>query len=709
LSEISNSLIFSALRDRTASGAPGPLDKGVRIMGRSWRGRVHAGLAALVVATAVLLVSPAEAAWAVGTDPGAAAETAGVDEERSAAEPAESATDPRSGTAVDPTRSPRQQAREQAAAAQRAREQAAAQRASEQARARKRAIQLAAAGQRAQASWASHGRPHKMIIIRQRSVDLVQSGRLFRQVPRSGAAVTLSTLDRLVPEDWLRVNSGTADLTATIVLGPAQILTLGGDVRTVRLAGGPTPADAASIYTGSGRLTLREVAVASYDAATAQPLPVGPGRPFIVINGGGRIESVDSTISDLGTVPTDPVPRAGLALGENSSGSLLRTQLVRNGIGLKLDRTDAVRLEGVTVSDSAGDGVVLRGDRGTALVGLTATGNGGNGVLVTGPSSDRPITGVSASGNKGFGIALAGQTHPRVDHVTTAGNTVGGVRVSQSSDVTISDITSTDEAIGIYTHVGSERVTIDRAQIIRARRGLHVEKTTKELTLNGSTIVGASIAGVSIGGHQTTLNQVAITDSAAAMRVERGAGEVTVNGLNLTGGTDGVVALSATKNVVLRNVVADGVARTAIRTFSANLQVLDSRITGSATGIDAGAATTITGTIIDDVEEGIRSRSSALVDVNDATVSALSVGINVAPGSPVRLAGSQVDALEAIRGTLNQDGLNKLSLPPLNLLGAIGVPLILVALVLEQVQAYRARGIGHRARRLPPSLPAETV
>jgi hypothetical protein len=142
----------------------------------------------------------------------------------------------------------------------------------------------------------------------------------------------------------------------------------------------------------------------------------------------------------------------------------------------------------------------------------------------------------------------------------------------------------------------------------------------------------------------------------------------------VTGGNDGVVALTATNDVVLTNLATHGVARTAIRTFRPGMKVLDSHITGSVTGIDA-AATTIANTTIDDVDEGIRSRSLDLVEVDDATVSALSVGINVAPGSPVQLAGSHIDALEAIHGTLSQDGINQLSLPPLNLFGAIGVPL----------------------------------
>ena len=266
------------------------------------------------------------------------------------------------------------------------------------------------------------------------------------------------------------------------MLTPGQSLTLGGDVRTVRLAGGPTPSDAASIYTGRGRLALRGVTVGSFDPGTGPALPAGPGRPFLAVARGGRFEAIDSAINDLGTVPTDPAPRAGLGLGETSTGSLVRTTLARNSIGLKLDRTDRVRLEGVTVSDSAADGLVLRGDRGTALTGITVRGNGGNGVLVTGPSSDRPITGISASGNKLFGVALLGQTTPQITAISHRAQPVGGVRVSWSTNTTISDLTSTDDAIGVYTHVGSAQITINRATITGARRGLHIEKTTRDLT-----------------------------------------------------------------------------------------------------------------------------------------------------------------------------------------------------------------------------------
>jgi hypothetical protein len=274
--------------------------------------------------------------------------------------------------------------------------------------------------------------------------------------------------------------------------------------------------------------------------------------------------------------------------------------------------------------------------------------------------------------------------------------------------VTVNDLTSTDDAIGIYTHGGSAHTVINRARISGPRRGLQIERTTRGLTVNGSTIGGASVTGIAIGGQHVALNQVAIADSATALRLERGAGDVAATGLTLTGGDDGVVALSATNSVILRNLVADGVKRTAVRTASSGLQILDSRITGSATGIDTGAATTIANVIIDDADEGIRSRSRDLVVVDDTIVSALSVGVNAAPGSPVQLVSSQIDALKALRGVIDQDGANDVSLPPLNVLGAIGVPLILLAVILEQIQAFRLRNVDN-SRRRPAALPTGTA
>jgi hypothetical protein len=659
---------------------------------------------ALAAAVAVVLPSGAAVAAEPAPSAGSAAKATKAPAKKSTQD--EKAADK---TQQESTVDSERQAREDAAAKQKAQDVLAEQQERAAALAEVRANRLAAAGQRARASWDGHGRPDRLIVVRPLTIDLLTEGRLTRRVQRAGGALTLSTLDRFVPNDWLSIKDKKADLTAAIVLTATTTLTLGGDVTEVRLAGGADTADAASIYTGSGKLNLRGVTVGSFDKNTGGPLPIGEGRPFLVVSGGGRFDSVDSTVQDLGTPSSDTGFRAGLGMGLNSTGSLVRTTLARNSLGLKLDRTNAVKLEDVTIRESDSDGLVLRSDKATTIAGVKSEDNRGNGVLVVGPSADRPITGITASGNAAFGLALLGQTGSTIDGVNTARNKVGGVRVSWSTDVDLRGVSTLDDPIGVYTHVGSAGIKLERVRLTGARRGLQVEKTTRDLTISESLIERASITGVAVGGHQVTLDKLTVNDSATGVRVERGAGEITAQGLNLSGGDDGFVALTATKGIVLRNLTIDGASRAAVRTFSPDLQLINGRLTGSATGIDAGAATEITAITIGGVDEGIRARSPDAIKVTDADVSALTVGINAAPGSPISLVNSRVDALEAIRGNVQQVGANHLSLPPLNLLGAIGVPLILVALILEQVQAYRQGGYRRSGRRLPPAVRPEAA
>jgi hypothetical protein len=234
-----------------------------------------------------------------------------------------------------------------------------------------------------------------------------------------------------------------------------------------------------------------------------------------------------------------------------------------------------------------------------------------------------------------------------------------------------------------------------------------VEKTTMHLTVQASTIAGARVAGVSVGGKEVELRGLSVSESRTGVRVERGADEVTVVDLTVSGGQDGVVATPGTARVVLQNLTADGVENDAVRSFSPDIRILGGTITGGSTGITVGAAATISGTSITLTDEGIRARAAGLVHADAIDINAVSVGINAEAGSPVLLTGSRVHALEAVRGELDQQGVNDLSLPPLNLLGATGLPLILLALVLELAHTVRQRRSGEIAgRRPPPALRA---
>jgi hypothetical protein len=169
-------------------------------------------------------------------------------------------------------------------------------------------------------------------------------------------------------------------------------------------------------------------------------------------------------------------------------------------------------------------------------------------------------------------------------------------------------------------------------------------------------------------------------------------------------GRDGVVAKPDTAGIVISGLVADNLESDAIRTASAGIRIVGGQITGGATGIDAAAATTITGTTINAAEAGIRSSSPALVQATDVAIDTHDIGVNAAAGSPFLLADSQVHALESVRGEVDLAGVNDLSLPPLNVIGLIGIPLILLAVVLEEVHSFRQRRIRGGARRGAPTL-----
>lgn len=562
------------------------------------------------------------------------------------------------------------------------------------------------------AAWVSRGRPSRMVTVRSTSLDVLIDGRLIRRVAIGGTEVTLAELDRVVPESWVDVEEGVTTLLATVVLTEGTTLAVtGADTPTLRLAGGATTADAATLHTGGGTLTLAGLTVTSVDPTTGQPVPAtAAGRPYIVASSRGRLEGADLTFSDLGAPPVgEEDEQPAVAFNRGSTGSLVRTALLRSGTGLELRRSEGVRLADVSVAESGGDGIVLSGDRATALSGISVERNAGNGVLVTGESTDRPVTGIATANNGGFGIAVKRQIGIRIGPVTTAADQSGGLELSGSRDVVVTDFTATDQRVGVFTHVGSGEITLDRVRTTDGRWGVSMEKSTEGLRILDSTFVGAQVAGVAIGGRRTSIEGVQVRGSTTGVRIERGAHDATLTDLTVAGGRDGVVAKSGSGGVVITGLVADHVGSDAIRTAGEGTRIVGGRITGGGTGIDAEAATTITSTTIAAAVAGIRSSSPDLVRASDVTIDTEDIGVNAATGSPFMLADSQVHALDSVRGEIDLVGINDLSLPPLGVISVIGLPLILLAVVLEEVHTVRQRRFeGGRRRISAPSVRSAT-
>jgi Right handed beta helix region len=358
------------------------------------------------------------------------------------------------------------------------------------------------------------------------------------------------------------------------------------------------------------------------------------------------------------------------------------------------------------VSDSDGDGLVLQGDTGTTMKAITATGNKANGVLVGGPASNRPITNITTEKNTGYGLAVVGQKKPQISAIVTTNDGAGGLRLNSTTDAVVTDLKATDQPVGVYAHVGSARATLSKIAFAGGRRGVVLDKTTSAMVLKDSTIASATTVGIDLGGKQVEIDGVTVSDSRSALRIERGADAITASGMTVSGGDDGIVASPGATHVAIRDLTASGVRSDAIRTGSTDAVITGGQITGGSTGIDVAAPTTITGTAVSESNIGIRSASRDLVRAEKVDVAAIAIGITVDPDATFVLANSKVRALEAVRGTLRQEGVNELSLPPLNLLAAIGLPLVLFALLLEVLHVLRQRGVDGNRRRLPRAVPA---
>ena len=275
-----------------------------------------------------------------------------------------------------------------------------------------------------------------MVVVRDDTLDLVTQGRLTRRTPRRIGPLTLTTMSRYLPRSWLTIDGGTAVLSAAVVLTPRVVLDIGGDVGTVRLTGGATLPEAAAIYTGSGRILLHGVTVTSAASPTpppGSPSPATPGRPFIVVSTGGRLDATDVTVTDLGTAGDAPEPRPAISFHTAPAAPWSAPPSRATRRPSSCSGPQDVRLEDVTVTDSTADGLALSGDRGTTVNRMRAERNGGNGIRFDGTTTDHPITGITTSGNGRFGVAAVRLQNARLEDLHTAGDASGGLELSRSA------------------------------------------------------------------------------------------------------------------------------------------------------------------------------------------------------------------------------------------------------------------------------------
>jgi Right handed beta helix region len=549
--------------------------------------------------------------------------------------------------------------------------------------------------------------PARVVVVRSTSIDSLVAGAQVRSVLLYSHTVSLSSLAAAIPPSWMTITGDTARLNTAVVLTGGVQLNIDG-VRTLQLVGGTDPRSTAFLATGRGQIHLSGVTITSVDPISGHPIaPDAAGRPYIRVSTGGSLDATDSTLADLGTQTDGTNPgEPALSFDRTATGTLTRTRIERGSTGLLLDQSRGVALHDVTVSASANNGIVLRSDRNTDLVNVIADHNGGIGVRVEGVGVPRLISGITTVGNHFYGVSVSGQSNVAISNLTLSNDQLGGLELSRINNSTVHDVTTTDEPTGIFLHVDSTNVVLTALTVNGGRSGIVVEKTTTNLRVADSTIHNASLVGLSYDGRDAEIDRLTIAVSSTALRVERGAGTVTLNMLNILGGGDGLVTSAATSTVMVKDLSVDGVNNDAVRNLGSGMTIIGGQIRGAGTALDLQAAATVTGINIRQTGTGVRVRTPEPITLDNIRIDSAGVGVTMRPGDQVALHNSVVHALYAVRGgDINSQGTNDLSLPPLDLLGAIGLPVILIAVLLELLHLTRHRKT-NRPRTLPPTLRA---
>lgn len=601
---------------------------------------------------------------------------------------------------------------EHLAAVRAAHAQAAAAR--QTANAARRAEHLALAAASTQTIWARTGQPNQLIIVRARNIDEVTSGHLTTRIVHAPGPLTLAALAKYLPPRWLTfAGDGSAQLFASIALTADTSLDNGPEVRTLRLAAGTTAASAASIWVSHGRLTLHNVTLTSVDARTGQARTTpAPARGFIHVGSGGILNIADAALANLGTAsPTQLTPssigsavaapssepsvgsgqRAGVVFAPGSTGSIIRSTLDGNGVGLMLSGSHDVRLDTIMLTRSHSVGLILHGDRGTLMRALHSEDNAGDGVIITGLSTDRPLTDINAVDNGGFGVAVIRQDHPQITSVTTSHNRAGGLRLTASTAATVASLTTTDEPVGLMINGVSNHLDLSEVHTQGGQRGIVFTHAVSDVELRASSVKDAALTGLTLAATNTRLKGVSIQDSAAGIQINSRATHATIADSSIVGGRDGVLVARGAATVAISNPTIDGVSHNAITTTAAGTHITGGRITGGAIAINARAATDISGLSISGVREGVHAGPRARATGGGINVRATSSGIKVDPAGEFILTDSHVQAWKALRGDVTLIGVNTISLPPFNWLGAFGVFFITLAVLLELAQLTRER------------------
>ncbi|GAA2274532.1 hypothetical protein GCM10010145_51870 [Streptomyces ruber] len=553
-----------------------------------------------------------------------------------------------------------------------------------------------AAGDPDVAAWQRNDRPDRLVVIRPRSVSLVERGTVVRRLVPPAGVVPLSWLATSTGGRWVAYDArdrSTVRVGAALLLTPNTILRVDERTRNVLMAAGTTAASGTWIRGSRAALDIEGVTLTSVGADGSRPAPAdAPGRPYVAMGAEGRLDIRGSTITGFGR--EGRAVQSGVTWGRMSTGSVTFSTFDGNRTGLRLSGASGVTLREVTVQRSAGDGIVLGEDRATTADGLTAQGNGGGGVVLDGGPDPRVLTGVVTRNNGKAGVRAVDQAGLRLESPVSHGDD-SGIELVACTDCTVSWPTvhgTSRDALRVRGDGG--RVTVERPRLNGNGHGtgIRLEPGTTVARVTGGKVVGFA-RGIDVGGSHAEVADISLADNRVGIGVGGRADRVSLQGLLIRGGHTGVTVGRGTRHVTLSGFGIKGAASKGLVSASPGLRASAGRISGSTSSVVLQARADLSGLTIDETHRAVHLSSGVRATGHDLDILAQRRGIQTDHEARMDLTDSRVRAPMALTGDgrTERHGRTTVSLPPFPWLGVAALSALLLAAVLQTVHQVRHR------------------
>lgn len=444
------------------------------------------------------------------------------------------------------------------------------------------------------------------------------------RVPGKPGTVRVNAAVLLTPNTTLQITSRTPTVLMTAGTTAASGTWISGSRATLDIEGADlvsAPADGVGPASPStpgrpyltmgagGRMTIRDSVITGF----GRPAPA-PARQSGVTWGRGSTGAASGSTFEGG--------RTGLRLA-GSTGVTLSKVTVKDSVldGVVLDGDRGTATSGLVAENSGRSGVAVAGTDKRTLTGVTTRGNHGAGIKAT-AQHGLLISGVSVHGDHGVGIRLVSCASCAVRQVTVDGTPVAVGVSGPASDVTVSGSRLSGGAgTGISLAAGIAGATLTGNSVSGFSRGIAV--AASHVVIDGGTISDPVEAGIALYGQasRVALRGTRITGGRTGLTLSGTTRDVTLTGVRISGATRKGLS-SASPGLRVTGGSVSGATTAVDLAAPATLDSL--KVSGARRGVHLASKVTVTGTHLDVLAErtGVEADAGARMELTHSLVRA---------------------------------------------------------------------------------------